>query len=129
VTSLPSLLGNVLAILQSHPACKKIIGIETKEFSPDQFYFKIRAALSGTLKLQVRLYCNRGHIDYAYQVFADFPLCRWDNKEEFRSLPTYPHHYHDNQGFVTASPLTGDPITDIQIVLQEISRLAESGNV
>jgi hypothetical protein len=63
VTSLPSLLGNVLAILQSHPACKKIIGIETKEFSPDQFYFKIRAALSGTLKLQVRLYCNRGHID------------------------------------------------------------------
>jgi len=89
VTSLPSLLGNVLAILQSHPACKKIIGIETKEFSPDQFYFKIRAALSGTLKLQVRLYCNRGHIDYAYQVFADFPLCRWDNTRK-NSVPCRP---------------------------------------
>ena len=126
MTSLPSLLGNVLAILQSHPACKKIIGIETREFSPDQFYFKIRAALSGTLKLQVRLYYNRGHIDYAYQIFADFPLCRWDNKEEFRSLPSYPHHFHDHQGFVKASPLTGAPITDIQIVLHEISRLAES---
>ena len=129
MTSLPSLLGNVLSILQSHPACKKIIGIETREFSPEQFYFKIRAALSGRLKLQVRLYYNPGHIDYAYQVFADFPLCRWDNKEEFQSLPSYPHHYHDHQGFVKASPLTGDPITDIQIVLQEISRLPELENV
>jgi len=42
-----------------------IIGIETREFSPDQFSFKIRAALSGTLKLPVRLYYNRRHIDYA----------------------------------------------------------------
>ncbi|MDD2903902.1 MAG: DUF6516 family protein [Syntrophales bacterium] len=127
MTSLPSLLGKVVAILQSHPVCRKITSIDTKEFSPDQFYFKIRAAVLETTKLQIRIYYNRGHIDYAYQWFADIPICRWDNKEEFSSLPTYPHHYHDHQGFVKLSPLIGNPILDIQIVLQEISQLLELG--
>jgi len=125
LTSLPSMLGKVVAILQSHPVCKKVISIDTKEFSPDQFYFKIRAYISETTKLQIRVYYNRGHIDYAYQLFADIPICRWDNKEEFSSLSTYPHHYHDHQGFVKLSPLRGDPIRDIQVVLQEIALLSK----
>ncbi len=45
----------------------------------------------------------------------------WDNKEDFRHLETYPHHHHDDQGNVKPSPLTGDPVRDIELVLHEIS--------
>lgn len=121
MTSLPSLLGALMAILQAHSLCEKVTSIETKEFSPDQFFFKVRANLTGENKLQVRIYCNQGHVDYAYQVFTAVPLLRWDNKEEFRHLATYPHHYHDEQGKVKLSPLTGDPLRDIEVVLREVS--------
>ena len=69
----------------------------------------------------MRIYYNHGHIDYAYQLFADVPILRWDNKEEFRHLETYPHHHHDEQGNVTPSHLTGDLLKDIEIVLQDVS--------
>jgi len=121
LTSLPFLLGALTAILQAHPLCEKVIEMETKEFSLEQFFFKVRAELIGKSKLQVRIYYNQGHIDYAYQFFTEVPLLRWDNKEEFRNLATYPHHHHDEQGNVKPSPLVGDPIRDIGVVLQEVS--------
>ena len=110
-----------MAILQSHPMCEQAAVVETRAFSPDQFFFKVRAEFPGEHKFQVRIYCNRGHIDYAYQLFTDIPLLRWDNKEEFVHLETYPHHHHDEQGNVRPSPLIGDPIRDIEVVLQEVS--------
>jgi len=121
LTSLPALLGALMAALQAHPLCEKVSGVETKEFSPDQFFFRIRVNLPGENKLQLRIYYNQGHIDYAYQLFTDVPLLRWDNKEEFRHLATYPHHYHDEQGNVKPSPLAGDPIRDIEIVLRAVA--------
>ncbi len=126
MTSLASLLGALMTILQAHPVCKRVRVVETKEFSPDQFFFKIRAVLfKKDAQLQVRIYYNRGHLDYAYQCFTDVPLLRWDNKEEFRHLATYPHHYHDAQGHVHPSPLTGQPLQDIGIVLREVMAFLE----
>lgn len=123
MTNLPALLGTVTAILQAHPICLDVKIVETREFSPDQFLFKVRSGLLPQgYDIQLRIYYNHGHIDYAYQLFSDAPLLRWDNKEEFRHLETYPHHYHDNKGSVTASPLVGDPQKDIQQVLQEVER-------
>ncbi len=121
MTSLPSLLGGLVTALEVYPICRKVRILETKEFSFDQFFFKIRAELARDHTLQVRVYYNRGHIDYAYQFLADVPLMRWDNKEEFRHLATYPHHHHDVIGDVKPSALTGDPTKDIAIVLKEIS--------
>jgi len=121
VTSLASLLGAVMTILQSHPICERAIVVETKEYSSDQFFCKVRAELQEGNQLQARIYYNQGHIDYAYQLFADMPLLRWDNKEEFHHLETYPHHQHDEQGNIRSSPLASDPIRDIQVVLQEVS--------
>lgn len=100
---------------------------ETKEFSPDHFFFKIRAELTEEHKIQVRIYYNQGHIDYAYQLFTDVPLLRWDNKEEFQHLKTYPHHHHDEQGNVKPSPLTGDPVKDLGVVLREVSTFLSGG--
>lgn len=116
-----------MAILQSHPICERATVVETKTFSPNQFFFKVRAEFAEGNKFQVRIYYNQGHIDYAYQLFADVPLLRWDNKEEFRHLETYPHHHHDDQGNVNPSSLTGDPVNDIEVVLREVSAFL-SGN-
>lgn len=126
MTSLASLLGVLTAILQAHPLCEQLTDVETKEFAPDQFLFKVRAELTGYYNLQVRVYYNRGHVDYAYQLFTDVPLLRWDNKEEFRHLSTYPHHHHDEQGQVYPSPLTGDLVSDVSTVLQSISQFLAS---
>jgi len=104
-----------------HPTCREVRVIETKEFSSDQFFFKIRAKLAEGYSFQVRVYYNRGHTDYAYQFFADIPLMRWDNKEEFRHLESYPHHHHDAKGAVKSSPLSGNPVEDVEIVLKKIS--------
>jgi hypothetical protein len=120
VISLPALLGKLTAILQAYPLCQDTEIAETKTFSPDQFFFKIRAELTGEYKFQVRIYYNQGHVDYAYQLFTDVPLLRWDNKEEFPHLTTYPHHHHDQNGHVKASPLTGNPVEDLKIVLQQL---------
>jgi len=126
VTSLASLLGALMTILQAHPVCKRVRVVETKEFSPDRFFFKVRATLiKKDAQLQVRIYYNRGHVDYAYQLFTDVPLLRWDNKEEFRHLATYPHHHHDAQGYVWPSPLEGEPLRDIGIVLQKVAAFLE----
>ena len=119
--ALTSLLGALVAILQAYSLCEKVTEMETREFSPEQFFFRVKAELTGGSKLQVRMYYNRGHVDYAYQLFTAVPLLRWDNKEEFRHLTTYPHHHHDEEGHVKPSPLTGDAIRDVGIVLQAVS--------
>ena len=123
--SLPSLLSALVTILQAHPFCQKVSVIQTKEFSTDQFFLKVRTDLTGEYKLQVRLYYNREHVDYAYQLFTDIPLRRWDNKEEFNYLDTYPHHFHDEQGNVYPSPLIGDIKKDIEIVLNDVAAFLE----
>ena len=111
-----------MAALQSHPICEQAIVVETKVFSSDQLFLKVRADLTGENKFQARIYYNQGHIDYAYQLFTDLPLLRWDNKEGFPRFETYPHHHHDEQGNVKPSPLTGDPVRDIEIVLHDVSK-------
>jgi hypothetical protein len=121
LSSLSFLLGTLMTKLQSHHACQRASTIETKEFSSDQFFFKIRADFNGGNNFQARIYYNQGHIDYAYQLFTHVPLLRWDNKEEFENLETYPHHQHDDQGNVKSSSLTGNPVLDIDVVLNEIS--------
>jgi hypothetical protein len=63
---MPALLGVIKTILQAHPLCKRVTVIETREFSSDQFLCKLRADLPKDYRLQVRIYYNRGHIDYAY---------------------------------------------------------------
>jgi len=69
-------------VLQTHPLCERVDVVETMTFAPDQFFFKVRAVLSEAHTLQVRIYYNRGHLDYAYQLFTDVPLLRWDNAEK-----------------------------------------------
>ena len=44
MTSLSSLLGILMATLQSHPICERASVLETKVFSHDQFFLNVEAA-------------------------------------------------------------------------------------
>ena len=70
MTTLPAMLGALTAILQSHPLCERAAIVETREFSPDQFYFKVRAELPQGYSFQVRVYSN-GSQSLAYDPQED----------------------------------------------------------
>jgi len=50
----------------------------------------------------------------SFQVIDNDPI------DEERDLPNFPHHYHDPQGNVTESLLTGDPTVDLPQVLNAL---------
>ena len=71
---------------------------------------------------QIRFYYNSGHLNYAYQLFTDGPILRWNNKEDAGTVLTAPHHFHDEQDQIVESTLNGDPAHDWAIVREAVSR-------
>ena len=100
--------------------------METEAFAEDQFHFKVRAQLTEAFFLQIRFYYNSGHLDYAYQLFTDGPILRWDNKEDAGTVLTAPHHFHEEQDQIVESPLNGDPAHDWPIVREAVSRFLDT---
>jgi len=97
--------------------------VETHPFSSQQFALKVRAEMQDGGMLQIRLYRNFSHLDYAYQFIEhDQMILRWDNKEHFPLLDTNPHHFHFGSG-VESSPLKGDPLYDLPVVLDYLKSL------
>ena len=126
MTTLAEALNLVLTLLQASALCSTVRVVETLQFSDRQFALKVRAELVHGGTLQVRLYHNERHTDYAYQVFRnDLPLLRWDNKEHFPDLATQPHHFHASIGSVTDSDLTGDPAHDLLLVLDYLTTFVD----
>ena len=123
MNNFPDLINIVVTNLQRSSLCQSYHIQETAVFSPQQFAFKIIAALATGATLQIRIYRNRAHTDYAYHFMDMNTLMRWDNKEHFPSIATFPHHFHGNSGLVEASPLTGDPDHDLPIVLHFLTPL------
>ena len=117
------LLAEFVSLLDNSGLCDHIRILETSNFSHDQFTFKIRTKILSSYSLQIRIYYNKGHCDYSYQVFEKEPLCRWDNKEHFHEIVSFPHHYHTLSGKVLKSPFKGNPADDLVIVLKEIANL------
>lgn len=108
---------DILAQIQQSPLCYTARVVESDSFAPEKFYFKIRAELVKGYNFQARIYANRSHIDYSYQLFQETHLLCWDNKEEYSQLRTFPHHHHLPDNSVVESPLSGNPRQDIRIVL------------
>lgn len=122
MNTLADLLNFVVSTLESSPLCVSVQVWETEQFSADQFALKVRAQLTSGNVLQVRLYRNGAHTDYAYQLLAnDEPSVRWDNKEHFPSISSHPHHFHATATRTESSPLNGDPAHDWPIVLDYLA--------
>ena len=118
-----SLMAEIISILEESGFCNDIQILETSFFSFEQFTFKIRAQVFLNYTLQIRIYFNKGHFDYSYQVFDPTPLCRWDNKEHFPKIKTHPHHFHTLDCNIVESPLKSDPATDLKLVLNQLKIL------
>ncbi len=123
MTTLAELLSYVVTALQESDSCREVRVVETHSFSARQFAFKVRAAMITGETLQVRIYHNGSYIDYSYQLLRDSEhIMRWDNKEHFPAIDSYPHHIHTITGEVIASTLTGELEHDLSFVLSTLSR-------
>jgi len=114
----------VITTLQTWPHCHSVRILETQQFSERQFALKVRATLTPGGTLQVRLYRNGAHTDYAYHVIDAEHSMRWDNKEHFPTLRSHPPHFHAANGQVETSPLTGNPDHDLPLVLNDLEQFA-----
>lgn len=115
----------VMSALQANHLFNDVRIVQERPFSDERFALKIRAQLAQGGQLQVYLYYNRGHYDYAYQVFNAIAIMRWDNKEDCPGLANFPHHYHPQDGgSPVASTLVGNPMSDLPIVLASLENFS-----
>ena len=122
MNTLADLLNFVTSALENFSYSEVVRVVEVDDFSQNQFVFKVRAELSSGKTLQVRLYYNHGHIDYAYQLIEkNRPILRWDNKEHFPEIASYPHHFHTPVENAEPSSLSGDLAHDLPIVLNYLA--------
>jgi hypothetical protein len=111
------MLPQLEALLQASPAVLSFDLVDNDPIDDANFLFKLRCALRSGRTLQIRLHAVAGQLRYSYQDLGDAPLRRWDNAPHFPHLPNFPHHHHDLHGDVAESPLSGEPLADIALVL------------
>ena len=121
----------LLRLLRGHRLVESVRIVNYDETPAGKVELKIRCRLVGRYQLQVWLHHEPVFQDYAYQLFTDRPLLRWDNSPHYPDIATAPHHFHNEREEVDESPLTGSPVEDLRYVLGEIEQwLSESpGNL
>ena len=88
----------------------------------------VRVEFLGT---KVRAYLVKGYIldvyynqtlgKYGYTLIKENKrIIGWDNAPHHIRVETYPHHFHDVDGSVKPSNLSGDPLKDLDVVMDEV---------
>jgi hypothetical protein len=104
----------ILELLHEHPLVTSIRIVNLDETPAGKIELKIRCRFADTYQIQIWLHHESTFQDYAYQLFTDRPILRWDNAPHYPHIPTAPHHFHGEDEAVTDSPLTGGPIADLK---------------
>lgn len=87
----------------------------------DRALYRIRChLLRPAYQLEIRLIQSEEEILYSYQFFTDRPIIRWDNAPHFPAIQSFPHHIHEETGRVGQSALTGNPVQDLALILNEV---------
>lgn len=116
------LVADLLAILRRHPIVRDLRIVTLDETPSGRLELKVRCRLATSpYQMQIWLHAEPAALDYAYQVFTNAPLLRWDNAPHYRNVSTAPHHFHDETQQVGESPLQGDPRLDLPLVLGEVT--------
>ena len=115
-------IDDIIGFLGTNSIVSKLATIEVDETAIRGVY-KIRCNLIPShYKLQIKWICTPESFHYSYQLFAGFPLLRWDNAPHFPDIQTYPHHFHDKNGNVFESPVLGEDIKgDLKMIFALIS--------
>jgi hypothetical protein len=116
-----NLVDDILEILKTHALVKTTRVVHYDETPGGKLEAKIRCGLPKNHRLQIWIHVEPESLDYAYQLFTTVPLLRWDNAPHYGHLASAPHHFHDEHGNVSNSPLIGDVRRDLKVVLEEIS--------
>lgn len=115
-----TLVDQLLAFLHSHLLIRHVRLVNYDETPFGKLEVKIRCRLTKDLQLQIWLHHELAFQDYAYQLFTNQPILRWDNAPHYPQISTAPHHFRAEDGAVHESPLTGNTIDDLRHVLQEV---------
>jgi hypothetical protein len=113
---------DLLNLLHQHVLVQNVRVVNYDETPLGKLELKIRCRLTKNYQFQVWLHHEATFQDYAYQLFTDHPILRWDNAPHYPQISTAPHHFHDEIGQVGSSPLSGKPVEDLRIVLAEIEK-------
>ena len=117
-----AIVDDILNILQADTLIEDERVVNYDETPSGRLEAKIRCQLPKKHILQIWIHLEPETLDYAYQLFTTVPLLRWDNAPHYGQLANAPHHFHDEQGDVYDSPLTGNIKQDLRIVLREIRK-------
>ena len=120
------IVDDVLEILQGNDLIQSTRVVNYDETPSGRLEAKLRSQLSKDHTLQIWIHIEPESLDYAYQLFTTVPLLRWDNSPHYEHLTTDPHHFHDENGKVYESPLTGNVKRDLKIVLKKIANWMEA---
>ncbi len=115
-----AIVDDILSILQEDALIESTRVVNYDETPAGRLEAKIRCQLPKKHLLQIWIHLEPESLDYAYQLFTTIPLLRWDNAPHYGHLARAPHHFHDEQGNVHDSPLTGNIKRDLKIVLGEV---------
>lgn len=119
---MPALVPDLLSLLRAHPLVRVLRVVHYDETPRGRTELKVRCRLAGGYQFQVWLHHEPTFQDYAYQLFSDHPILRWDNAPHYPDVTTAPHHFHSEANEVSASPLCGDPLVDLPHMLAEIEK-------
>lgn len=117
-----ALVENILNLLQDHQLVESYRVINFDETPAGKIELKIRCRLSNNYKFQIWLHHGITFHNYSFQLFTDRPILRWDNAPHYPDISTAPHHFHNETGQVTESPLSGDMLKDLVFILVEIEK-------
>ena len=120
------IVDDVLEILQGNDLIQSTRVVNYDETPSGRLEAKLRSQLSKDHTLQIWIHIEPESLDYAYQLFTTVPLLRWDNSPHYEHLTTAPQHFHDANGKVYESPLTGNVKRDLKIVLKKIANWMEA---
>ena len=120
-----TLVDDIVELLETHALVKTTRVVHYDETPSGKLEVKIRCGLPKNHQLQVWIHVEPESLEYAYQLFTTVPLLRWDNAPHYGHLSSAPHHFHDEHGNVSDSPLTGNINRDLKFVLNEISNWVE----
>nr|MDO8080299.1 DUF6516 family protein [Candidatus Freyarchaeota archaeon] len=85
---------------------------------------KVRAYIIGEYILDV--YYNQTLGKYSYTLIKENKrIIGWDNAPHHISIKSYPHHFHDADGKIMKSQLSGDPLKDLDIIMRAIKKFSK----
>jgi hypothetical protein len=93
-------------------------------------FYKIKCHLfPSKFKLDIKFIKTPNEFKYSYQLYTSGSIVRWDNQPHYPHISTFPNHFHNLDGTVGESDLTGNAEEDLKIVLLKIKSIIEDSHL